>query len=83
MAPTWEQSKNPCTYTHTREFHSAMRVKETLPFVTPLDGPSGHYAGEISQTKANATCYHLMWTLKKSPSKRNRKVVAWDGGMGE
>ena len=46
MAPTWEQLKNPCahTHTHTREFDSAMRNKETLPFVTPLDGPSGHYA---------------------------------------
>ena len=32
------------THTHTREFHSAVRNKETLPFVTPLDGPSGHYA---------------------------------------
>ena len=42
-------------YIHTVESYSAIRKKETLPFVTEMD-PVGTTPGEISQTEKGKYC---------------------------
>ena len=64
MVKIWKQRKSPTAeewrkmlcYTYTREYYSAIKKKEFLPFVTAWMDPESMMLSEISQSEKDKYC---------------------------